>query len=253
MIYPLMSDLIDRLAAEGTLVAAAAEHAGWDAAIPHLDWTVRDVVVHLGGVHRWATDIIRTGAQTLDTEAQRAVGTGPPDDHLLDWFLAGHAALVSTLSDASADLDVPTFLRAVREQSPLVFWARRQAHETAIHRADVESAAGPITDVPGMFAIDGISEIAAGFGARRSYAIARQASLLLDEVDDLVSYRLVFGGERIELECHDLSDPPPSDATVRGTWSDLYYWLWNRPSAATVDGDTSVADLWHDTVRVRWS
>jgi uncharacterized protein (TIGR03083 family) len=155
------------------------------------------------------------------------------------------------VSEASPDIDVATFIRLVRAQSPLIFWARRQAHETAIHRADVEAATGSITPVPGMFAIDGIGEVVAGFGARRSYAIARRATLALDAVDDVVSFRLVFGGERIEVEDHD-GDPPASDATVRGTFSDLYYWLWNRPSAAAVEGDESVAALWHDTVKVRW-
>lgn len=249
MSYPLVTDLVDRLTSDGTLLATAAERAGWDAPVPHLDWAVRDVVVHLGGVHRWATDIVRTGAQSLDTEAGRAVGSGPPDDELLDWFLTGHAALVTALGDASPDLEVVTFLRA---ESPLLFWARRQAHETAIHRADVESAAGTITDVPPMFAVDGIYEIVGGFGARRSNAIAHNASMLLDDVGDVVCHRIVFGGERTEIDSYDV-EPPTSDVTVRGSASDIYYWLWNRPSGAEVVGERSVAQLWRDTVQVTWS
>jgi hypothetical protein len=35
--------------------------------------------------------------------------------------------------------------------------------------------------------------------------------------------------------------------------SDLYLWLWNRPSGALVDGDHDVARLWAETVRVRWT
>ena len=249
MIYPLLTDLTDRLAADGTLLAVAAEQAGWNAQIPHLDWTVRDVVVHLGGVHRWATDVVRTRAQSLDTEAARAVGAGPPDDQLSDWFLAGHAALVTALGDAAPDLDAVTFLRA---ESPLLFWARRQAHETAIHRADVEAATGPITAVPSTFALDGIYELVGGFGARRSNAIAQKASMLLDDVEDVVCHRIVFGGERTEIDSYE-DMPPPSDVTVRGTASDLYLWLWNRPSGAEVLGDQTVAQLWRDTVKVTWS
>jgi hypothetical protein len=115
----------------------------------------------------------------------------------------------------------------------------------------VESATGPVTAVPGVFAIDGIYELVAGFGARRLNAIARKASLLLDDVEDVVCHRLVFGGERTEIDDYDTM-PPPSDVTVRGTASDLYYWLWNRPSAAVVEGDDTVAQLWCDTVKVRW-
>ena len=45
----------------------------------------------------------------------------------------------SWLRSAPADLDCFTFLPA---ESARHFWARRQAHETAIHRVDAENAAG---------------------------------------------------------------------------------------------------------------
>jgi hypothetical protein len=60
---------------------------------------------------------------------------------------------------------------------------------------------------------------------------------------------LTFGGERIAAEAAPTEEPT---VTVHGSSSDLYLWLWNRPSAAQVDGDDSVARLWHDTVQVRW-
>lgn len=236
------TELIDSLAAEGTLLGAAAEGGGWDARVPHLEWTVRDTVVHLGGVHRWATQIVRTGED--DDRSYAAVGTGPDDAKLLDWFLAGHAALVMVLSEAPADLDAPTFLPA---GSPLHFWARRQAHETAIHRADVESASGAVTAVPTNFAQDGIAELLLGFGARRSNRVATAATLGL-VASDGPSWSVRFGGERITAEPTD----SPADATVSGTSSDLYLWLWNRPSAASVAGE-DVARLWSDTVAVTWS
>src|SRR5690606_4655181 len=52
--------------------------------------------------------------------------------------------------------------------SPLEFWVRRQAHETAIHRVDVESARGDeVSPVGEAFAVDGIDELLNGFHARR--------------------------------------------------------------------------------------
>src|SRR6204780_1534249 len=50
--------------------------------------------------------------------------------------------------------------------SPLAFWARRQAHEPAIHRADAESAAGDVTPFPAVFAADGIDELLVCFASR---------------------------------------------------------------------------------------
>ena len=68
---------------------------------------------------------------------------GPPDAELLDAYRAGHRILTEALGSADPALACATFLPA---PSPLAFWNRRQAHETAIHRADAElAAAGMVT------------------------------------------------------------------------------------------------------------
>src|SRR5205814_10717487 len=61
-----------------------------------------------------------------------------------------------------------TFLEA---PSPLAFWARRQAHETAIHRVDAQQAAagaGAAVEpaFTPQFAADGIDELIMGFLGR---------------------------------------------------------------------------------------
>ena len=240
--------LINRLESDGKLLIAAARRAGWDAPVPGTEWDVRQLVTHTGGIHRWAADIVTTCSTTFDTPAGEAVGSGPEDDELAEWFENGHVALVATLRAAPADLECATFLPA---DSPLHFWARRQAHETAMHRVDAEGAAGgEVTLFDEVFAQDGIAEIVCGFARRKSNAVERAATLGLDAADG-PSWLITFGGERIEAaESEDLVG---TDVTVRGVSSDLYRWLWNRPSDAVVDGDPEVADLWAKTVRVRWS
>jgi uncharacterized protein (TIGR03083 family) len=240
--------LVNRLESDGELLLAAARRAGWDAPVPRTDWTVRDLVTHTGGVHRWAADIVTTCSESGGTPAGAAVGSGPDDDdELAEWFENGHVALVATLRSAAPDLECFTFLPA---DSPLHFWARRQAHETAIHRVDAEGAAGDeITLFDAAFAQDGMAEILLGFGARKRNAVARAATLGLDAADG-PSWLVTFGGERIEaVESEDLVG---TDVTVRGLSSDLYRWLWNRPSDAVVDGDEEVAALWSTSVQVRW-
>ena len=86
-----------------------------------------------------------------------------------------------------------------------------------------------------------------GFAARRSNAIAQPATLALRPTDG-DAWLLRFGGERIIAETREAD----ADASVRGSSSDIYRWLWNRPSDVVVDGDVSVAELWR-SVRVRWS
>ena len=236
--------LIDRLAVEGPLLADAAGRAGLDAPVPATEWTVRDLVIHTSGVHRWAADIIATCSQTADTAAGEAVGTGPSDDTVLDWFRAGHSALVETLRAAPADLDCLTFLPA---PSPLAFWARRQAHETAMHRADAEAAAGAAPDFDAGFAQDGVAELLLGFAARRSNAIERAATLGLHATDG-PDWLVTLGGPKILAE---QASADGADAVVAGCSAQLYLWLWNRPSGAVVSGDPEVAALWRG-VRVRW-
>jgi uncharacterized protein (TIGR03083 family) len=238
--------LIDHLSEHGDRLAAAADRAGWDTPVPGTDWDVRALVTHVGGVHRWAADIVDTCSSTGDTAAGQAVGSGPPDDELLEWYQNGHAALVQTLRDAPADLACFTFLPA---DSPLHFWARRQAHETAVHRADAEAAAGDVTPFDAAFAQDGIAELLHGFARRRSNAVARRGTIGLDAADG-PSWLITLGGERTEaVPTEDLLG---TDVTVRGLSSDLYLWLWNRPSEAVVDGDAAVARTWA-AVRVTWS
>jgi uncharacterized protein (TIGR03083 family) len=240
-----IAEHIAHLEDDGRALAAAATAAGWDKPVPSLEWTVRELVTHTGGVHRWAADIVANRRADLDTEAARSVGQGPGDAELHDWFVAGHADLVRTLSEAAADVECVAFLPA---PSPLAFWARRQAHETAVHRADAESAAGGVTPFAPAFAQDGIAELLLGFAARRRRPLGRSATVAL-RASDGPSWHARIGGERVEAS---QGDNAAADLTVTGRSSDLYLWVWNRPSEAQVEGDPALAELWRESVRVRW-
>ncbi len=160
------SEHIDALRAASARLAAAGAAAGPDAAVPSCpDWVVRDLVRHQGGVHRWADDIVGTPR----TEPRRAsldeiAGPWPDDPGLVAWFADGAEHLARTLTEADPALVCWTFLAA---PSPLEMWSRRQAHETSVHAADAELAAGwPVGDVPAAFAADGVSELLTCFITR---------------------------------------------------------------------------------------
>ena len=94
------------------------------------------------------------------------VGTWPADDDLAGWLGQGCTDLVAALAAAPDDLQCWTFLAA---PSPRAMWARRQAHETAVHRVDAQLAAGtPVTRCAPAFAADGIDELLVLFVPRRS-------------------------------------------------------------------------------------
>jgi uncharacterized protein (TIGR03083 family) len=239
-----VAEHLDHLARDGPLLAAAAASAGGDAPVAACRWNVRTLVTHVGGVHRWAAAVVGAASPAKVDAAARAVGTGPGDDRLLDWFHDGHSALVAALRAAPADLTCFTFLPA---PSPLAFWARRQAHETAIHRADAESAAGAITPFDVAFAQDGIAEMLLGFARRRSNAIGTAGTIALRPLDGGSAWLITVGGEKITAR----ESEADAQTVLAGSSSDLYLWLWNRPSAVEVTGAAELAKLWR-TVRVRW-
>ena len=255
-----IAEHIDMLRRQGDLLADAAERAGLDAAVPPCPpWQVRDLLRHTGYIHRWAArHITERPDQVLDGPPEEEIlRGGAADSELLAWFRDGHAALVETLATADPALECATFMAA---PSALAFWARRQAHETAIHRADAESAAGATPEYPAEFAADGIDELIMGFGRRRKYqppAGADGGRLRVLAADT---------GDAWSVEAHEGRLQPRRDAggdaadgagcTVSGAASGVYLYLWNRLDAAqagvTVTGDPALLASWQASVRVRW-
>jgi uncharacterized protein (TIGR03083 family) len=256
-----IAEHIDALRRQGHLLADAAERSGLDASVPPCPpWQVKDLLRHTGYIHRWAARHI--------TECPDAVLDGPPeadilrggaaDPDLLAWFRAGHAALVETLSTADPGLVCATFMDA---PSPLAFWARRQAHETAIHRADADSASGVRPEYEPEFAADGIDELILGFGQRRKYrpSAGHDGSLQVRTTDTAGAWHVGTEAGRIQARREHGNSLPADSAscTVTGPASGLYLFLWNRSDAAqagvTISGDTGFLELWQSSVRVRWS
>ncbi len=253
-----IADHVDNLRRDGELMAEAAERAGPDAPVPPCpDWQVRDLVHHLGRVHRWAAAHVRDALVTpADPEAIiDAEGGLPPDADLVSWFRAGHDALVSALACAPADLECWTFLAA---PSPVGFWARRQAHETAIHRVDAQAAAGQeVSGFPTDFAVDGVDELLVSFVARPKGAPRSESpsTLAVLPVDATRRWVVTLSGDPVAPSVSDDGgDAPAADCTVSGTASELYQWLWNRRDTDGLDvaGERSLVDLWRDGVRIRW-
>jgi len=177
------------------------------------------------------------------------VGTWPQDRDLVAWFRDGHARLVETLETSDPAVACWSFLPA---PSPLAFWARRQAHETAIHRVDAESALGSTTAFDPSFAADGIDEMLFGFAVRprRDIPTTSHKTMALHASDAGRSWLVTIGPERVESS----SDVGEADFDVSGPASDLYTLLWNRCAldGLAVTGDRSVLALWQETIRIRW-
>ncbi|MEV7781294.1 maleylpyruvate isomerase family mycothiol-dependent enzyme [Kitasatospora sp. NPDC088351] len=257
-----ISEHIDALRREGGLLADAADRTDLAAPVPTCpDWRLRDLVLHTGQVHRWATAYLVHGHRApLDADgAAAAWGPEPSDAALVDWFRAGHTALVEALAAAPADLDCWSFLPT---PGPLAFWARRQAHETAVHRFDADAAAGePGPPVATDLALDGIDELLCGLMSRGRARVRSEhpRTVLVRATDGPGSWRLTISQEPLSVRRLGDAGPAdgggPADLTLSGPARELYLLLWSRLPAERVDrsGDRSLLDLWRETAAVRWS
>lgn len=243
---------LEVLAAEGALFVDAIERGDPDAAVPTCpDWRLRDLVHHTGGIHRWATKIVServTEPSAFDLED--IAGGWPADEDLASWFRAGHALLVDALRAAPDDLECWSFLRA---PSPLAMWARRQAHETTIHRVDAELASGSVHLPHPAFAADGVDELLQCFLPRRGTKLrsepARTIGVHATDTNDAWTVTASDEPAKVEIGVGE------ADVVVRGKAADLYLLVWNRRGLDGVDvtGDASLLDQWRSDVTIRWS
>ncbi|MHB9755486.1 maleylpyruvate isomerase family mycothiol-dependent enzyme [Streptomyces sp. BYX5S] len=232
---------------EGRSLAAAAEEAGVDAKVSTCPgWQVRDLLRHQGAVHRWANSYVAEGMKKPHRLEDRADLDG---DALLAWYREGHRQLVDTLTNAPPDVDCWAFLPA---PSPLAFWARRQAHETTVHRVDAESAlprhgSEEPTTITTEFAVDGIDELLTGFHAR-------ERSRVRSDVPRTLRVRATDAGADAVWTVRITQDPPAAErgtageaeCELAGPAARLYVALWNRLPFPEVSGDRALAALWRE-------
>ncbi|MEV7086061.1 maleylpyruvate isomerase family mycothiol-dependent enzyme [Streptomyces sp. NPDC093085] len=242
-----IAEHLRQLADEGALLGEAAAKADPGAEVPTCpDWRVRDLLGHIGRVHRWATRTITEGA------AQPAPFPAEPElagDALVEWYREGHEGLVTALRTAPADLACWTFFPT---PDPLAFWARRQAHETAVHRADAESAlGGGLSPVETGFAADGIDELLRLFHGRdRSRLRSPEPRVLrvrATDTDDVWTVR-ISADPAVTVRTTAAAEAP-ADGELSGPAGTLYLALWNRLplDTLTATGDPELVRLWRET------
>jgi uncharacterized protein (TIGR03083 family) len=248
-----VSQYTEALQREAELLASAATGSG-RALVPSCPgWTVDDVVRHTGGVHRWACQhIVEPPVEILDLDDPRDTAAGRTGDGLVAWFREGAALLAVALDAAPADLPGPVFLPAAGPARD--FWARRQAHETFVHRVDVELAVGlPVSQPDPAIAADGIDELLTGFASRRK---ANRS-----EARGRIAFVTTDTGNRWLLTLtddgpHGARSQDPGDVTVTASATDLSLYLWHREMATsappTIDGDAALLETWLGGVRVNW-
>lgn len=235
-------DFLSAIRRDSDIFYAVAASADPSSKVPSCpDWTVADLVWHLGEVHWfWATIV-----QTRATEPEQVEATKPPRPEaygeLLDWGRAQVDHLLGALDATSDDTAVWTW--ALEEKDRTVGFIRRhQVQEAAVHRWDMQTAAGAGTDkgadpIDAEAAVDSIGEFLAitlPWGVNEKKPLAGSVHLHCTDVE---GEWLIAPNGAVER------GHAKADVAVRASASDLLLAFYNRVSIDSLDviGDASLA------------
>ncbi len=235
-------------------------------------WTMSDLVLHLGGVHRLVARVIRerlgrqpdiTDATLFELPEDRegwpaptgGPHHGPVPVGLVDWFAEGAARLEALFRSEDPGLAVWTW----SAERTAGFWLRMQTIEAALHRWDAEQAAGararPVE--PGL-AADAVAQTFEVMApARRAWREAPPGAgerFRFRRTDGPGRWTVRFEGDEVRLTTgapDDETDEALCDVELAGTASDLMLFLWQRLPADRLDkvtGDQAVLDRYFTLV-----
>lgn len=149
------AEIVDQTA----LLVSSLDDADLGIQVPSTpDWTLNQLLRHIGHAHRWADvmlrerlpeiDYSRNGAQLLSSYV------GEPASVLVPWLREGAASLSEVLRTVDPDEMIAPL---GGHPGPRV-WSRRMTHETVLHRWDVVNALGLPFELDPEVARDTLSE-----------------------------------------------------------------------------------------------
>ncbi|MCX5015730.1 maleylpyruvate isomerase family mycothiol-dependent enzyme [Streptomyces sp. NBC_00555] len=211
-------------------------------------WSVSDLVVHLGGVHRYLAHVLRERLTTPPDPAGLSLPEPPADpEGLTQWFAQGARELVDLLKELGPDTPVWTWAPEQRSG----FWLRMQVIELAVHRWDAESATGVPGPLDPDLAADSVSQTFEVMApARRSWRAApagKGERYRFRRTDGPESWTVVFSADEILLEPGSTA---PVDVEAAGSASALALFLWGRLTAPAlkITGDATLLPHWFTLV-----
>jgi uncharacterized protein (TIGR03083 family) len=233
------------VATEIAQFATAVTGVNPDTRVPSCpDWTVTDLVEHLGLVHRWAEHQVRV--LTPERIASADMGLDSPDGPAdwPRWLRTGGERLVATLR--ASDPAAPMWAWGLEQTAG--FWARRMVHETTVHRADAALATDAPYDVPAPVAVDGVDELfdnlppAVRFAPNVAQLRGNGETLRLETTDLPATWHLALHDDGFAWSHTDV----PADVTVRAPARELLLLVYGRlaPDEVDVDGDGALLRRW---------
>jgi len=216
------------------------------------DWSIEDLGVHVGTVHRWAMNQVRVltperiSSATMGIQVPEAAG-------LAAWVREGTGELIETFRAADADAEMWGW----GSDRHARFWPRRMMHETTVHRADAEFAAGRDPAIDRAVAADGIDEFldnlphAAYFAPRVDELRGTGEQIALRATDIHVGWTITLRNDDFVWD-HTGGD---ATAALEGSAGDLLLYVYGRRTIDdggrfTVSGDRALLDFWTERSKI---
>lgn len=251
--FPELLRLIeDRSAA---LRAAAASAPDFEAPVPTCpDWTLRELVRHVGGAQRRQAGIVTAGpdagkpGQTWQDLAE-AAPTGR--EALIAWAAEGTRLLVDTLREAGPDRGCWAFWQTA--QTPLTTGAvaRHQIYEAGIHAYDAQLAAGDARlaagdgqPLPDEIALDAVDEFLFTVGSTSLPWPYKPAAMDVRATEGAF-WRMTLDTAGVQVSRSAEAPAVPAEFIVEGTAGDLALVLYGRLPVEhlKLEGDRTAWDL----------
>lgn len=243
MTTPSYPELLSVVRREGETILAAARQ-GLDVAIATCgDWMMPDLLLHVGSVYHRAAIVV--GERTMDAVPWQEP---PPEvEDPIGYLADALDELVQCLSDADADSPAWNWWSDAPQIAS--FWARRMAHESAVHRYDAQRAHGVAQPIDVDIAHDGMDELIDLLLPR---IIARDSPSLPTatytwRATDDGTWHVQIGADGPQR----LETAKSPDVTVRGTASALLLAAYGRVpwTSLEVEGDPAALAEWSRAFR----
>lgn len=225
----------DRSAVLRDAVAAAPDLSSRVPGCP--DWSLTDLVAHLGGVQRFWAEVVR-----------RADPTGPPQwadgghpdsrDELVAWLTESTRLLLEALGEADPETPCWTWWGPSGAPQTAGAIARHQVQEAAVHAFDGVETIGKPEPLPATVAVDGVDEFFAVALSSLGAWPHRPARIVFAATEG-PAWTIDLSPSGVELDPAASGDPV---VTVHGAASELVLALYGRISYDDLraDGDRGV-------------
>ncbi|WIN00480.1 maleylpyruvate isomerase N-terminal domain-containing protein [Actinoplanes oblitus] len=170
---------LSAMESETALLAAAVTGRDPGERVPTCpEWTMRDLVSHVGTGHRLSAGVIEREATA--PPAYELVAAPEAAAEWPGWLTAGAAGLIAAVREHGFGAHVWTW---VPRYPTAGFWVRRMLHDLIIHRFDATSARVPAVHVGGELdddlAVDGVAAVHVGGDLDDDLAVDGVADILL--------------------------------------------------------------------------